>query len=696
MAVLLLIHYRVVSQKSLYLPIYFTLRTLKNQIAMKRTTLLISVMLLLSTSLFAQKQYTLQSPDKDITVTIATGEQLTYAVRHGSTCVLTPSPIGMTLSDGSKLGTKPVIKNAKTQSVKRTLKSPFYKRAEIPELYEELTLTLKGNYKVVFRAYNEGVAYRFETDFRKPIVIEEETADFNFDADYKAFIPYVNARKGDGDFITQQFFNSFENTYTHTNLSQMEAERLAFLPLLVELKDGKKAVVTEADLEDYPGLYLRNAKGQNGLSAVHASYPKTEVQGGHNNLQYVVKEREPFIAKTVGKRSFPWRCVIISEHDKDLADSDMVYLLASPCRLEDVSWIQPGKVAWDWWNAWNVFGVDFKAGINNDTYKYYIDFAAQYGIEYVILDEGWAVNKQADLFQVVPEIDLEELVEYGLERNVGLVLWAGYAAIDKDMERVCQHYSDMGIFGFKVDFMDRDDQKVVNFYYRMAETAARYNLFIDFHGAYKPTGLNRTYPNVLNHEGVYGLEQAKWDNQSDLVTNEVTIPFIRMVAGPMDYTQGAMRNAQQHNFAAIYTEPMSQGTRCRQLAEYVIFESPFNMLCDSPSNYLNEDECTQFIASIPTVWDETVVLDGKVGEYLIVARRKDFRWYVGAITNWEERDLTIDLSVLPHFGAKSGRVFRDGANANRVAKDYVSEQIQVTGNKMKLHLAKGGGVVLVF
>ena len=695
MAVLLLIPGGVVSKKSLYLPIYFALRTLKNQIAMKRTSLLIPIMLLLATGLFAQKQYTLQSPDKDITVTIVAGEQLTYAVRHGNTCVLTPSPIGMTLIDGTKLGTKPVVKNAKTQSVKRTLKSPFYKRAEIPELYEELTLTLKGNYKVVFRAYDEGVAYRFETDFRKPIVIEDETADFNFDADYKALVPYVNARKGDGDFITQQFFNSFENTYTSTNLSQMEADRLAFLPLLVELKDGKKAVVTEADLEDFPGLYLRNAKGQNGLSAVHAGYPKTEVQGGHNNLQFVVKEREPFIAKTIGKRSFPWRCVVISENDKELADSDMVYLLASPCRLDDISWIQPGKVAWDWWNAWNVYGVDFKAGINNDTYKYYIDFAAQYGIEYVILDEGWAVNKQADLFQVVPEIDLEELVEYGLERNVGIVLWAGYAAIDKDMERVCQHYSDMGIFGFKVDFMDRDDQKVVNFYYRMAETAARYNLFIDFHGAYKPTGLNRTYPNVLNHEGVYGLEQAKWDNQSDLVTNEVTIPFIRMVAGPMDYTQGAMKNAQQHNFSAIYTEPMSQGTRCRQLAEYVIFESPFNMLCDSPSNYLNEDECTQFIASIPTVWDETVVLDGKVGEYLIVARRKDFRWYVGAITNWEERDLYIDLSVLPQFGAKSGKVFRDGANANRVAKDYIAEQIQVMGNKVKIHLAKGGGAVLV-
>ena len=659
--------------------------------------LLLSALLMLCVSAFAQKQYTLQSPDKDITVTIEAGEQLTYSVTHGSTCVLAPSAIGIKLSDGTQLGTKPVVKSAKTRSVNQSVKAPFYKRSQIPEIYEELTLTLKGNYKVIFRAYDEGVAYRFETDFRKPIIIENETADFNFDADYQCLIPYVNRRAGqEGDLINQQFYNSFENTYIHIPISQMDPMKLAFLPVLVELKDGKKAVITEADLEDFPGLYLRNENGNTGFSAVHAGYPKTREQGGHNNLQWIVKERENYIAKTNGKRSFPWRCVVISESDKELADSDLVYLLGAPSRVEDVSWIQPGKVAWDWWNAWNIYGVDFPAGINNDTYKYYIDFASQYGIEYVILDEGWAVNKKADLFQVVPEIDIKELVDYGTERNVGIVLWVGYAAIDKDMEHVCQHYSDMGVKGFKVDFMDGDDQMIVDFYYRMAKTAAKYHLFVDFHGAYKPTGLHRTYPNVLNHEGVYGLEQAKWDNQSDLVLNEVTIPFIRMVAGPMDYTQGAMRNANKNNFAAVYTEPMSQGTRCRQLAEYVIFESPFNMLCDSPSNYLKEDECTQFIANVPTTWDETVVLDGKVGEYLIIARRKDFRWYVGAITNWEERDIYLDLSILPNFGAKSGRIFRDGLNANRVAKDYVAEQIQVMGNKVKFHLAKGGGAVIVF
>ena len=662
---------------------------------MKNKVLFLTFLVLLSANLTAQKQFKLQSPDQKNTVTINANEHLSFSVKHINTTVLAESPIAMTLADGTVLGEYPLVTTAQNHNADEVVKAPFYKRSEIRDHYNELILTFKGNYQVFFRAYNEGVAYRFVTDFPQQLIIASETADFNFDQDYTVMVPYVNARKGEGDFIDQQFFTSFENTYTTTAVSQMDPERLVFLPTLVDYPDGLKAVITEADLEDFPGLLLRNADGRRGFSAIHAGYPKTENQGGHNNLQYVVKKRENYIAKVNGQRSYPWRCIIISENDKDLADSDMVYLLASPSRVDDISWIRPGKVAWDWWNAWNIYGVDFEAGVNTETYKYYIDFASKYGIEYVILDEGWAVNKKADLFQVVPEIDLPELVAYGKERNVGLVLWAGYAAIDNDMERVCKHYSQMGIKGFKVDFMDRDDQKVVDFYYRMAAMAAKYHLFVDFHGAYKPTGLSRTYPNVLNYEGVYGLEQAKWDNESDLVTNEVTIPFIRMVAGPLDYTQGAMRNANKYNFAAVYTEPISQGTRCRQLAEYVIFESPFGMLCDNPSNYLKEDECTQFIASVPTTWDQTVVLDGKVGEYLVIARRKGNLWYIGAITNWNELDLVLDISML-NGGTQRAHIFRDGANANRVAQDYVSEDIDVYANKLMIHLAKGGGAVIVF
>ena len=353
--------------------------------------------------------------------------------------------------------------------------------------------------------------------------------------------------------------------------------------------------------------------------------------------------------------------------------------------------MKPGKVAWDWWNDWNLYGVDFRAGINNDTYKYYIDFASKNGIEYVILDEGWAVNKKADLFQVIPEIDLQMLTDYAAERNVGLILWAGYWAFDRDMEKVCEHYSKMGIKGFKVDFMDRDDQYMVDFHHRAAQMCAKYNMMVDFHGTYKPTGLHRTYPNVVNYEGVHGLEQMKWSDPTvDQVTYDVTVPFIRMVAGPFDYTQGAMRNATKKNYKPVNSEPMSQGTRCRQLAEFVIFDSPFSMLCDSPSNYMSEAECTAFISDIPTVWDETKALDGKVSEYIVMARRSGSTWYVGAMTDWNARDLEIDLSFLP-AGNYTIEIYKDGVNADRAARDYKKVVEDLTPGKVKVHMAPGGG-----
>lgn len=468
-----------------------------------------------------------------------------------------------------------------------------------------------------------------------------------------------------------------------------------FLPLVADVGNGKKLLITEADLENYPGLYLTNAGGKNTLSGVFAPYPKASEQGGHNMLQFQVTQREDYIAKVEEQRTFPWRVAIISTSDKGLADSDMTYKLGAPSRVEDISWIKPGKVAWDWWNAWNVDGVDFTSGINNNTYKYYIDFAAKHGIEYVILDEGWAVNLQADLMQVVPEINLKELVAYGKKKNVGIVLWAGYHAFNRDMENICKHYANMGIKGFKVDFMDRDDQEMVQFNYQAAETCAKYKLFLDLHGMYKPAGLNRTYPNVLNFEGVHGLEQMKWSAPTvDQVTYDVMIPFIRQVAGPIDYTQGAMRNASKGNYFPVNSEPMSQGTRCRQLAMYVVFESPFNMLCDAPSNYMREPESLDFISNIPTVWDETITLDGKMGQYILTARRSGDTWYIGGLTNWDARDLDIDLSFLSGQNY-NGILFRDGKNADRIGRDYKKETINLTGKKtLKVHLAPGGGFAL--
>ena len=465
-----------------------------------------------------------------------------------------------------------------------------------------------------------------------------------------------------------------------------------FLPLVVDAGEGVKVCITETHLENYPGLYLSSAKGGNQLTSVFAPYPKKVEQGGHNQLQLLVTERENYIARVDGQRSFPWRIVIVTTEDKDLAASNLSYLLAAPSRVKDLSWIKPGKVAWEWWNDWNIEGVDFEAGINNDTYKAYIDFAASKGIEYVILDEGWAVNLKADLMQVVNEINLKELVDYAAQRNVGIILWAGYYAFERDMENVCRHYSEMGVKGFKVDFMDRDDQIMTDFNYRAAAMCAKYKLLLDLHGTSKPAGLNRTYPNVLNFEGVNGLEQLKWSPEShDQVKYDVMIPFIRQVAGPMDYTQGAMKNAVKDNYYPCYSEPMSQGTRCRQLALYVILESPINMLCDAPSNYMREPESTDFIAAIPTVWDETKVLDAKMGEYIITARRKGDVWYVGGITDWTSREMNIDLSFLPQ-GDYNVELFADGVNAHRKGTDYRKVTETLSSDKsLKIKMYPGGG-----
>ncbi len=655
---------------------------------MRHTLTLLILALMGSSSMAGTNQVT--SPDGRFRVTVETGTTLSYSVMHGNTPVVTNASLSVTLGNGTVWGTNPRLKKAKTTSVKGEVTTPLYKRQSIPEAYNELILQFRGDYNLIFRAYNQGVAYRFVSTGKEEFIVKNEEVRLNFSDDHMTLVPYVS--NFDPARPDRQFFNSFENTYTHARLSELHRQRYIFLPLLVELGDGKKLVFTEADLESYPGLYMANPTGEKALTGVFAPYPKTTVQGGHNMLQQIVTQREAYIAKVKAGASLPWRVLTVASEDRELLDNDLVYLLASPSRIADPSWIKPGKVAWDWWNDWNIYGVDFRAGVNNETYKYYIDFAAENKIEYVILDEGWAVNKQADLMQIVPEINVKELVDYGKERNVGIILWAGYHAMDRDLEKVCKTYSEMGVKGFKVDFMDRDDQAMVDFYYRCAETAARYKMMVDFHGAYKPTGLQRTWPNVINNEGVHGLEQLKWSPpEVDMVKYDVTIPYIRMLAGPMDYTQGAMRNANRWNYRPINSEPMSQGTRCHQLAEYVIFESPLNMLCDNPSNYRAEPECTRFIAEIPTVWDQTIALDGVVGEYIVMARQKEGVWYVGGLTNWNKREVTVDLGFLGD-GYKNLELFRDGINADRVARDYKREIIPLPASKkLTLTLMPGGG-----
>lgn len=635
----------------------------------------------------APSNKTLTSPDGKIEVSIETEGKVSYSVTYNGKQILAPSTVSMSLSDGAVFGADKKPSKVKTGSVEtRGIPTVAYKKNAVDDIYNFLTLSYK-TYSIEFRAYDDAVAYRFVSTAKKGgFNVVGEQAEFNFAEDWKSWTSYVRKK---GTFA-EQFNNSFENYYKHLKISKWDTSRLAFLPIVVEAEDGVKVCIMESDLFNYPGMYL-NGQGGKGLKGVFAPYPDVLKQEGHNNLQLYVKSAKDHIAEAKAGQSFPWRIVSIVPKATDLTNLDLVWNLSTPAADTDWSWVKPGKVAWDWWNDWNIYGVDFEAGVNNDTYKYYIDFASAHGIEYVILDEGWAVNKKADLFQVIPEIDLEELVAYGKGKNVGLILWAGFAAVERDIEKVFKHFSEMGVKGFKIDFMDRDDQLAVEFYENCAKMGAKYKMLVDFHGAYKPTGLYRTYPNVLNFEGVNGMEQLKWGDLPayDEVTYDCAIPFIRMACGPMDYTQGAMRNATKDNFRAVNTEPMSQGTRCRQLAEYAIFDAPLTMMCDSPSNYMAEPECTEFIAGFPTTWDETVPVCGEIGEYVAIARRKGSDWYVGAITNWDARELTLDLGFI---GSGSMTVFQDGPNAHRAAKDYKKlSQTLPSDGKVKVKMAPGGG-----
>lgn len=637
----------------------------------------------------ARNNWSLSSPDGKIMAEISTGDGLRYSISRDGVALLTPSEISMTFEDGTVFGGADKVRRSRKGSHDvKGIPAMNYKKATVDDVYNFLTLEFKG-YNVEFRAFDNGVAYRFISTVKSgEFTVTDELTEFNFAEDWTAWVSYV--KSDDGKTFKQQFVNSFENTYEHIHLSRMNPAKLAFLPMTVDAADGVKIVITESDLLGYPGMFL-NGQGSKGLKSVRAPYPI----GLRPNGVYVYQDMDyaDYIAKVEAGQKFPWKVIGIAQDAKSLMEMDLVWQLATPAdENTDWSWVKPGKVAWDWWNDWNLYGVDFRAGINTETYKYYIDFAAAHGIEYIIMDEGWAQRAKANLFLINPDINLEELVSYANGKNVGIILWASYNSIVKNPEKAMSHYAKMGFKGFKIDFINRDDQQAVKFCERMARIAAENHLLIDFHGVYKPAGIQRTYPNVLNFEGVAGLEQLKWSPEGyDEVTYDVTIPFVRMVAGPMDYTQGAMRNAIRKNYHPIGSEAMSQGTRCRQLAEYAVFEAPLTMLCDSPSNYMAEPECTEFIAGFPTVWDETVPICGEIGEYVAVARRSGDIWYVGALTNWDARDLTLDLNFI---GDGNMTVFQDGINADRAARDYKKTSAKIPADGIvKIHLAPGGGWV---
>lgn len=631
--------------------------------------------------------YQLQSPNKQVVIDLKLGEQFLWSVCHAGDTVIAPSALSIQLADGSRWGSKAQVVSAKKMEVNTEIKTIHYRKNTVADHYNQLTITCKGNYGIIFRAYNDGACYRFFTTAKEGAVIANEEANFNFTADHKAWVPYTRDYREN-----QNMQMAFESSYDYISLSQFKADSLAILPLLVDLGKQKKALLMETDIEDYPGMFINiNKKNKKGLQGVFANYPETERVGGFNRLNFMVDKRFDYIAKCSSARSFPWRVVFISSSDKELADNDMAQRLASPSRIADPSWIKPGKVAWDWWNDWNISHVDFRAGINTPTYKYYIDFASDFGVEYVVLDEGW--YKGHEVMEMSEAIDLKEILSYAKSKNVGIILWAGWHEFDIVKEKAFKQYSEMGVKGFKIDFFDRDDQKAMHSCYELAEMAADYKMLLDFHGM-KPSGIQRTWPNVLNFEGVKGMENVKWTPNDNVPLFDVTVPFLRMMAGPMDYTPGAMRNSIRSNFHTSNNLPMSQGTRCHQLAMYVVFEAPLQMMADNPTAYRREAECASFIAKTPTTFDQTIVLDAKVSEYIAIARRKADNWYIGAMSNWDSRKLTIDLSFLPE-GEYQAEIFADGINADRDATDYKRELKKLSRtDKLNISLSNGGGYAI--
>lgn len=657
---------------------------------MKRFYIFVLICALLS-SCSAEGSYTLTSPDGKVVAEVNVGNGTTYSVAFDQKSILSPSAVAMRLEDGTMLGSGRV-RRVSQYSKSETIEPQFYFKSTIEDNYNALKVEFADRSAIEFRAYNDGVAYRFITNRKQAFTVQNEVAAFDFAKPYNCWIAYNNLTGTKKD----KYFTSFEHRYKYLPINQIDAARLAFTPVVVDV-DGIKVVVAESDVENYPGMFISNADGDYILDGEFAPVPSEVVVGGHNKLQGIVNARHNYIAKCEGSRTFPWRILMIAQDEKQLAASDIVYRLASPSRVENTEWIAPGKVAWEWWNHWGLTDVDFEPGVNSATYKAYIDFAAEYGVEYVILDEGWATKYKNDLLDIVPEIDMEAILAYAESKGVGIILWAGYNAFNNDMERICEHYSKMGVKGFKIDFMDRDDQPMMEFYYRAAEVCAKHKLMVDFHGCAKPAGLNRTYPNVINFEAVFGLEQMKWSKpEVDMMEYDVTMPFIRMIAGPIDYTQGAMLNAIRSEYKPVRKRPMSQGTRCHQLAAYAVFFSPLSMLCDSPSNYRKNVECAEFIASVPTVWDETVVLDGKIGEYIVTARRSGEKWYVGGMTSWTPRSLEVDLSKLGIAAGATVELFCDGKDAAKDATDYCRKSITLSESRViKIELAPGGGFMMV-
>lgn len=619
------------------------------------------------------KDWKVTSPDGKLRVEVSsTPKSTVYSVKSLQEVILKPSRLELVLQDGSILGRN--LQTASRSSFRDKRKTPVYRKASINEAYNMLSLS-DSRVKVEFRVYNSGVAYRFVPQTGDSITVKNELAEFRFDGNPKVtYLPFGNMA------------TDFQGFYREGLLDTINAQSSLAAQLLVHLNAGRKVFLTDYNVKDYPVMFLQASAG--GFKASFPGYPASEEVYGKHLTRLKVKTTHDYIARTAAKgHPMPWRVLLVSENDAQLLDNDVLCSL-TPEPQQDFSWVRPGKASWEWWNAYGLENVPFKPGVNNDTYKSYIDFASQNHIEYILMDEGWTKRQQPlDLLQTIPEINMPELVEYARERNVGIVLWSDFYPFSQQMEQVVSAYAQMGIKGFKIDHINRADQKVVRFCEEAARVCAKHHMLIDFHGVFPPTGLQLTSPNVLNYEAVMGLEVVKFREGYDLVKHECLVPFLRQVVGPIDYTQGAMRNAQKEQFHKNAAQPMSQGTRCRQLAEYVVFESPFNMLCDSPTNYGKNQKNTDFIGRIPVIWDETRVLKAKLGEYIVIARRKGSSWYIGGITDWQARDFTLDLSFIQ---GKNLQIYQDGADAEKDAQS-IDVQQRPFSSSLTVHMASGGG-----
>lgn len=609
---------------------------------------------------------------------VAVNETISWSATLDGKIVIENVTIGMDFLSGMDFGKQSKIKKHSIKEMSSVIHPTVpHKDAEIEDAYTELTLNFRERFQLNFRAYDDGVAYQFVDTGKGERTVQSEQLTMTFPEKTRSLFPKE-----------ESIYSHNERLYLDKSLTEISSEDFCSLPVLF-VSDDAKVLFTETALHDYPGLFLKGSR----TTSLEAKFPKyvleVEDEKERPDRNQTITKEASFIARTSGKKKYPWRVFMIADDDRTLVESNLIFQLSQPNSLKETDWIKPGKVAWDWYNANNIHGVDFISGLNTDTYKYYIDFASANGIEYVILDEGWT-KSTTEILDFNPEMDVPELIRYGQEKGVGLILWVLWKPLDANMEQILDTYKSWGAKGVKVDFMQRNDQYMVSSYERIAKVCAEKKLLVDFHGSFKPSGLRRKYPNIINYEGVRGSENNKWSKDITPEHN-VTIPFIRMAAGPMDYTPGAMANSHEENFSVSFERPMSLGTRAHQVSMYVVYEAPLQMLCESPSRYYREQETVDFITEIPTVWDETKVLHAAVGDYIVLARRKGKEWFIGGMTDWNARELTIDLSFLDK-GTYTMKTFQDGANANRFAEDYQITTKQVgRDSKITIPMASGGG-----